>query len=169
MGDTKQILVVAISTVGGPALGEAILERHREGPAHFHVVVPERIPNRGNTWTTAQVEGDARKRLGLMLELLDKMDVDADGGLTELTDAADVVDKEFFDRAYDEIIVAQGAPGLRRLSDKHRVKKLDKELHIPVTQIEPGDEAAPDGDDPDEWAATLQAWADAIERSPESG
>lgn len=166
--ETTDVLVVAISTVGGPALGQAILDRRDRSPSRFHVLVPERLPNQGNTWNAGQVEKDAQKRLDLLLELIGGLDVDVDGEISRLSDAADAIDMALQERDdIDEIIVVQGSKGLKKWSDKRRVKRLDKEIDLPVTQVEPGD--VDQGEyDAESSGAGLRQWAEAVDRSPET-
>ncbi len=166
--DTKDILVVAISTVGGPALGQAVLDRHDQGPARFHVLVPERLPNHGATWSPEQVEKDADKRRDLLVELIGEMGVEVDGEVTRLSDAADAIDVTLHDRPVDEVIVVQGSKGLKKWDDKRRVKKLDRMIELPVTQIDPS--GVDEGEyDPEAHAGAMRAWAEAVGRSPETG
>lgn len=163
-----EILVVAISTVGGPALGQALLDRNDQGPARFHVLVPERLPNQGNTWNAGQVEQDAQKRLDLIVELIGSLDVQVDGEITRLSDAADAIDAALQERGdIDEIIVVQGSKGLKKWSDKHRIKRLDKEVDLPVIQVDP-DDADDDEYDADSSEGRMRQWAEALQRSPET-
>ena len=166
--EATDVLVVAISTVGGPALGQAIVDRHNRGPCRFHVLVPERLPNQGNTWNAGQVEKDAQKRLDLLMELIGGLGVDVDGEITRLSDAADAIDMALQQRHdIDEIIVVQGSKGLKKWSDKRRVKRLDREIDQPLTQVEPGD--VDEGEyDTDSSGADLRQWAEAVDRSPET-
>lgn len=166
--ETTGVLVVAISTVGGPALGQAIVDRHNRGPSRFHVLVPERLPNQGNTWNAGQVEKDAQKRLDLLLELIGGLGVEVDGEITRLSDAADAIDMALQQRHdIDEIIVVQGSKGLKKWSDKRRVKRLDREIDLPLTQVEPGD--VDEGEyDTESSGVDLRQWAEAVDRSPET-
>ncbi len=163
--DPSTVLVVAISTVGGAALGKAMIDRLDQGPVSFHVIVPERLPNQGGTWSTGQVEEDAVKRLSLLTELVASLGVEVNGEVTRLSDAADVIAEILQGRGdIDEIMVVQGSKGLKKWSDKHRVKRLDREVDLPVTQVDPDDVS-------DEVAADdvrLRPWVDAVGRSPET-
>lgn len=163
----KEVLVVAVSSVGGPALGQAVLDRHRRGAARFHVLVPERVPNQGNTVAPKQLESEASARRDLIVDLIAEMGVDVDGEVTRFSDVADAIDVALHDRDVDEVIVVQGAKGLKKMGDKHRVKKLDKQIDIPITQIDPG-EADEHEDDSEQTRKVFQEWAAAVERSPDT-
>ena len=103
-----------------------------------------------------------------MIELIGEMGVDVDGEVSRLNDAADAIDVVLHERHdIDEVIVVQGSKGLKKWSDKHRVKRLDKEVEVPITQIEPGD--VDEGDyDASAHEGMMREWAEALDRSPET-
>jgi hypothetical protein len=75
----RSIMVLAVHTLGGPRLGNMLLDLAAEQPTSFHFVVPSTIPEYGWTWTEAQVERDARRRLAVHLEFSRTLGLDVDG------------------------------------------------------------------------------------------
>jgi GABA permease len=59
----RRYLVVAHQTLGSPELLEALGDLAAEGPAVFHLVVPEYHGGDGLTWTEGQVRAEAARQL----------------------------------------------------------------------------------------------------------
>ncbi len=64
------ILVLANETIGGAALLDAIRERHAQGDARFHVVVPLTRPRHGNVIYDEAVRDSAQVRVDLALAFM---------------------------------------------------------------------------------------------------
>src|SRR5918992_672453 len=63
-----EILVLANETIGGEALLDAVRERHAEGDARFHVVVPQTRPRHGNVIYDEAVRGSGQVVVDLARE-----------------------------------------------------------------------------------------------------
>ena len=59
------ILVLANETIGGKALLDRILERSKQGDAHFFIVVPRTKPRYGNVIYDDAVRSSAQVRVDL--------------------------------------------------------------------------------------------------------
>src|SRR5215208_6206369 len=64
------ILVLANETIGGKKLLDAIRERHAQGDARFHVVVPQIRPRHGNVIYDEAVRDSAQVRVDLALSFM---------------------------------------------------------------------------------------------------
>ena len=65
-----EILVLANETIGGAKLLDAIRERHAQGDASFHVVVPQTRPKHGNVIYDEAVRDSAQVRVDLALAFM---------------------------------------------------------------------------------------------------
>jgi hypothetical protein len=65
-----EILVLANETIGGAKLLDAIRERHVQGDARFHVVVPQIRPRHGNVIYDEVVRDSAQVRVDLALAFM---------------------------------------------------------------------------------------------------
>ena len=73
------ILVLANETIGGAKLIDAIRERHAQGDAHFHVVVPQSRPRHGNVIYDEAVRDSAQVRVDLALAFMREEGIEGDG------------------------------------------------------------------------------------------
>ena len=89
------ILVLANETIGGAALLDAIRERHAQGDAHFHVVVPKTRPKFGNVIYDEAVRDSAQVRVDLALAFMREEGIDGASG--------EVGDGDPFNAAMDAI------------------------------------------------------------------
>src|ERR687891_1815701 len=64
------VLVMANETIGGEKLLDAIRERHAEGDASFHVIVPNTRPRHGNVVYDDVVRDSAQVRVDLALSFM---------------------------------------------------------------------------------------------------
>src|SRR5918998_5484359 len=98
-----EILVLANETIGGAKLLDAIRERHAEGDARFHVVVPRSRPRYGNVIYDEAVRDSAQVRVDLALEFAHQQGMDAAGEVGDpdpFTAAMDAVDEHRIDEVY---------------------------------------------------------------------
>ena len=65
-----EVLVLANETIGGAALLDAVRERHAQGDARFHVVVPLTRPRHGNVIYDEAVRDSAQVRVDLALAFM---------------------------------------------------------------------------------------------------
>ena len=65
-----EILVLANETIGGEKLLDAMRERHAQGDARFHVVVPLTRPRHGNVIYDEAVRDSAQVRVDLALAFM---------------------------------------------------------------------------------------------------
>ena len=100
-----RILVVANETIGGAGLLDDILERHKQGDAHFYVVVPQSKPRHGNVIYDSMVRDAAENRLKMTLALLREAGIEADGEVMDPDPYAAVMDA-LGEADYDEIVIS---------------------------------------------------------------
>src|ERR671923_233949 len=74
-----EILVLANETIGGQALLDAIRERHAQGDARFHVVVPQIRPRHGNVIYDEAVRDSAQVRVDLALSFMQNEGIEGRG------------------------------------------------------------------------------------------
>jgi hypothetical protein len=65
-----EVLVLANETIGGAKLLDAVRERHAQGDARFHVVVPKTRPRYGNVIYDEAVRDSAQVRVDLALAFM---------------------------------------------------------------------------------------------------
>ena len=65
-----EVLVLANETIGGASLLQAVSDRHAEGDARFHVVVPQTRPRYGNVIYDEAVRDSAQVRVDLALAFM---------------------------------------------------------------------------------------------------
>src|ERR687894_645255 len=74
-----EILVLANETIGGKPLLDAIRERHAEGDARFHVVVPLTRPRHGNVIYDEPQRDGAQVRVDLALAFMREEGIEGTG------------------------------------------------------------------------------------------
>src|SRR5215208_1575265 len=129
-----EILVLANETIGGEKLLDAIRERHSQGDARFHVVVPQTRPRHGNVIYDEVVRDSAQVRIDLALAFMREEGIQGTG---------EVGDADPFNAAMDavreygitEIIVStlptQASAWIRR----DLVQSLEAETGLPVNHV----------------------------------
>jgi hypothetical protein len=129
-----EILVLANETIGGEKLLDAIRERHSQGDARFHVVVPQTRPRHGNVIYDEVVRDSAQVRIDLALAFMREEGIQGTG---------EVGDADPFNAAMDavreygitEIIVStlptQASAWIRR----DLVQSLEAETELPVNHV----------------------------------
>jgi len=74
-----QILVLANETIGGAKLLDAVRERHAQGDAQFHVVVPKTRPRHGSVIYDEAVRDSAQVRVDLALAFMREEGIEGSG------------------------------------------------------------------------------------------
>ena len=100
-----EVLVLANETIGGAKLLDAVRERHAEGDARFHVVVPLTRPRHGNVIYDEAVRDSAQVRVDLALAFMREEGIEGTGEVGDgdpLTAAMDAI----ADYNLDEVIVS---------------------------------------------------------------
>jgi hypothetical protein len=90
----SNVLVLANETIGGKALLDAIVERHKQGDAQFFIVVPRTRPKYGNVIYDEAVRSSAQVRVDLALAFARHEGIDAVG---------EVGDEDAFNAAMDAV------------------------------------------------------------------
>jgi len=89
-----EVLVLANETIGGASLLQAVSDRHAEGEARFHVVVPQTRPRYGNVIYDEAVRDSAQVRVDLALAFMREEGIEGTG---------EVGDADPFNAAMDAI------------------------------------------------------------------
>lgn len=98
------VLVVAHQTAATPALLEAVRARARQGPAHFHLVVPD--PEHPHL-RSSRGHSAGERVLELALPLIDEASGgEADGSVSNRRDPMDAIEETLRAGEYDEIILS---------------------------------------------------------------
>jgi hypothetical protein len=106
---TAKVLVVAHKTAATPALLDAIRRRAAEGPAAFHLLVPNPA---SSAWAAAHAHrrekaDEAEQVLVLALPLIEEAaGHSATGSVSTRTDPMDAIEEALHDRDFDEIILS---------------------------------------------------------------
>src|SRR5688572_8224501 len=129
-----EILVLANETIGGAKLLDAVRERHAQGDARFHVVVPLTRPRHGNVIYDEAVRDSAQVRVDLALAFMREEGIEGRGEVGDgdpLNAAKDAV----ADHGITEIIVstlpAQSSGWMKR----DLIEALEGETGLPVKHV----------------------------------
>src|ERR671916_122183 len=125
-----EILVLANETIGGAKLLDTIRERHAQGDARFHVVVPLTRPRHGNViYDEAQRDG-AQVRVDLALAFMREEGIEGQGEVGDgdpLNAAAE--------HGIDEIIVSTLPAATSSWIRRDLPQALEEETGLPVTHV----------------------------------
>lgn len=112
-----EILVLANETIGGEKLLDAVRERHAQGDARFHVVVPLTRPRHGNVIYDEAVQDSAQVRVDLALAFMREEGIEGSGEVGD-GDPYNAAHDAIAEHGIDEIIVstlpAQASGWLKR-------------------------------------------------------
>src|SRR5215213_10235367 len=129
-----EILVLANETIGGEKLLDAIRERHSQGDARFHVVVPQTKPRHGNVIYDEAVRDSAQVRVDLALAFMREEGIEGTGEVGDADPynaAMDAVGHHRIDEILVSTLPATSSSWLRRdLPERLRV-----ETGLPVEHI----------------------------------
>jgi len=105
----RRCLVVANQALGGERLHDEVLQRVREGPCRFHVLVPVAYSAVGDACVDAEPAATATRRLEAALSMLHGFGVLATGDVVDGDEAlvvAALLAREHFDDVVFERAVA---------------------------------------------------------------
>ena len=129
-----EVLVLANETIGGAKLLDAIRERHAEGDARFHVVVPQIRPRHGNVIYDEAVRDSAQVRVDLALSFMHQEGIEGRGEVGD-ADPMNATKDAIADHRIDEIIVstlpAQSSGWMKR----DLIEALEGETGLPVKHV----------------------------------
>src|SRR5215212_9758627 len=129
-----EILVLANETIGGEKLLDAIRERHAQGDARFHVVVPQIRPRHGNVIYDEAVRDSAQVRVDLALSFMHNEGIEGSGEVGD-QDPLNAAKDAIAEHGIDEIIVstlpAESSGWLRR----DLPARLAEETGLPVEHV----------------------------------
>jgi tRNA(Arg) A34 adenosine deaminase TadA len=129
-----EILVLANETIGGKKLLDAIRERHAEGDAHFHVVVPQTRPRHGNVIYDEAVRDSAQVRVDLALAFMHDEGIDGAGQVGDgdpLNAALDAVAEHGITEIIVSTLPAQSSGWMKR----DLIEALEAETGLPVKHV----------------------------------
>jgi hypothetical protein len=100
-----EILVLANETIGGKGVLDAVRERHAQGDARFHVVVPQTRPRHGNVIYDEAVRDSAQVRVDLALAFMREEGIEGSGEVGD-ADPYNAATDAVAQHGIDEIIVS---------------------------------------------------------------
>jgi hypothetical protein len=128
------ILVLANETIGGKALLDAIRDRHRQGDARFHVVVPLTRPKHGSVIYDEAVRDSAQVRVDLALSFMHEEGIDGAGEVGD-RDPLNAAKDAIADHAIDEIIVSTLPAQTSGWMKRDLIEALESETGLPVKHV----------------------------------
>ena len=140
----KHVLVVANRTLGGEQFRAAVSARAAAGPAAFFVLVPATPPEdffdtavsayAGSLPASADVDDDARKRLGRVLSSLAREGIQAEGAIGD-ADPVVAIEQAMARQRYDEIILSTLPAGVSRWLGRDVLHRVERSCGVPVTHV----------------------------------
>ena len=128
------ILVLANETIGGAALLDAIRERHAQGDARFHVVVPLTRPKHGNVIYDEAVRDSAQVRVDLALAFMRGEGIDGDGEVGD-SDPLNAATDAIAHYGIDEIIVSTLPAKSSGWMKRDLIEALEDQTGLPVNHV----------------------------------
>ena len=129
-----EILVLANETIGGAALLDAVRERHAQGDARFHVVVPQSRPRHGNVIYDEAVRDSAQVRVDLALAFMREEGIEGSGEVGDgdpLNAALDAV----AEHGISEIIVSTLPASTSGWMKRDLIEALENDTGLPITHV----------------------------------
>ena len=129
-----EILVLANETIGGGKLLDAIRERHAQGDARFHVVVPQSRPRHGNVIYDEAVRDSAQVRVDLALAFMREEGIEGTGEVGD-ADPFNAATDAVGEHGIDEIIIStlpQTTSGWLR---RDLPERLHEATELPVEHV----------------------------------
>src|SRR5215217_7673217 len=129
-----EILVLANETIGGENLLDAVRDRHAQGDARFHVVVPLTRPRHGNVIYDEAVRDSAQVRVDLALAFMHEEEIDGSGEVGDgdpLNAALDAIAAHGIDEIIVSTLPAQSSGWMKR----DLIEALEAETGLPVTHV----------------------------------
>jgi hypothetical protein len=129
-----EILVLANETIGGEKLLDAVRDRHAQGDARFHVVVPLTRPRHGNViYDEAQRDG-AQVRVDLALAFMREEGIDGHGEVGD-GDPLNAAHDAIAAHGISEIIVSTLPESSSGWLKRDLVEALEGDTGLPVTHV----------------------------------
>jgi hypothetical protein len=128
------VLVLANETIGGAKLLDAIRERHAQGDARFHVVVPLTRPRHGNVIYDEAVRDSAQVRVDLALAFMREEGIEGRGEVGDgdpLNAAKDAIAEHGIDEIIVSTLPAQSSGWMKR----DLMEALEGETGLPVKHV----------------------------------
>ena len=128
------VLVLANETIGGRELLDAIRDRHKEGDARFHVVVPQSRPRHGNVIYDEAVRDSAQVRVDLALAFMRDEGIEGTGEVGDadpFNAATDAIGAHGIDEIIISTLPAVTSGWLRR----DLPERLENETGLPVKHV----------------------------------
>jgi hypothetical protein len=129
-----EILVLANETIGGEKLLNAIRERHEQGDARFHVVVPEIRPRHGNVIYDDAVRSSAQVRVDLALAFMREEGIEGRGEVGD-RDPLNAAKDAIAEHGITEIIVSTLPAGTSRWMQRDLIEALEHDTGLPVEHV----------------------------------
>ena len=129
-----KVLVLANETIGGQALLDAVRDRHAQGDATFHVVVPQSRPRHGNVIYDEAVRDSAQVRVDLALAFMRDEGIEGTGEVGDadpFNAATDAIGAHGIDEIILSTLPAVTSGWLRR----DLPERLENETGLPVEHI----------------------------------
>lgn len=129
------VLVIANETVGGQALLDAALERHKADPStHFHLVVPQTRPRSGLVIYDDAVRHGAQVRVDLATTVMQGHGIDITGDVGDGDPYLAATDA-LREGSYDELVISTLPIGESRWLGRDLIQRLEEEAGVPVTHV----------------------------------
>lgn len=129
------VLVIANETVGGSALLEAALSRHKADPStHFHLVVPQTRPRSGLVIYDDAVRHGAQVRVDLATTVMQGHGIDITGDVGD-GDPYNAAMDALREAKYDELVISTLPVAESRWLGRDLIQRLEDEAGIPVAHV----------------------------------
>jgi hypothetical protein len=129
-----EILVLANETIGGAKLLDAIRDRHAQGDARFHVVVPQTRPRHGNVIYDEAVRDSAQVRVDLALAFMREEGIEGRGEVGD-GDPLNAAKDAIADHGITEIIVSTLPASTSGWMKRDLIEALENDTGLPVTHV----------------------------------
>jgi hypothetical protein len=129
-----EILVLANETIGGEKLLDAIRDRHAQGGARFHVVVPQTRPRHGNVIYDEAVRDSAQVRVDLALAFMREEGIEGSGEVGD-GDPLNAAKDAIADHGITEIIVSTLPASTSGWMKRDLIEALENDTGLPVTHV----------------------------------
>src|SRR5215218_446655 len=130
----SDVLVLANETIGGKTLLDAIRERHAEGDARFHVVVPQIRPRHGNVIYDEAVRDSAQVRVDLALAFMREEGIEGRGEVGD-GDPLNAAKDAIAEHGIDEIIVSTLPASSSGWMKRDLIEALESDTGLPITHV----------------------------------
>jgi hypothetical protein len=129
-----EILVLANETIGGGKLLDAVRDRHGQGDARFHVVVPLTRPRHGNVIYDDAVRDSAQVRVDLALAFMRDEGIQGTGEVGD-GDPLNAAHDAIAEHGIDEIIVSTLPASTSGWMKRDLIEALESDTGLPITHV----------------------------------